>query len=948
MTQRNKLLPACCLAALAAALAAPVHAQEAVPAISQQADEVLSEEELPLDDEGDVIVVRGTYNFGTVDAGVPPVDELDQADIAAYGAGSIADLVAALAPQTSGGRGRGGGQPVFLVNGMRVSSFREMRSYPPEALDKVEILPEEVAQRYGFPPDQRVINFILKPDFSSFQVEGEYEQPGIGGFHSKEVEATFLRLGRNNRLNFNVELSDTSPMTEAVRGIEQAEGSVPDVVGDPDPAAYRSLIADSRDLQLTGNFTTALGGSGASLSLNGTVEDSKSLSLSGLDSVLLTDPAGNSALRTFNADDPLETRTGSTTYSVGSTLSSTIGDWQLTGTVNGSLSDVTRTIDQRADTAALVAAAAAGSLAIDGALPAVAAGATDIAESRTTSADTKWTLNGSPFYLPAGDVSVTLDAGYDWLQLESSDTRTAFDTRLRRGTVNGGLNLAVPVTSRRDDFLGWAGDITLNFSAGVDHLSDFGTLTDWSAGLVWGLTDTLNVQTTYIARDSAPGLSQLGNPEVISYNVPYFDLARNETVLVTTTSGGNPFLSEEKQRDWRVAAFWDLPILDRASLSVEYNRNNSENVTASFPQLTPAIESAFADRVTRDAGGQLVALDLRPVTFAEQKSSRLTFGLNLSGPFGKARPEAEAAAPAPAAAPVPAASGMAPAGASGGFGGQGGGNFDPERFRQMRERMCGENFDPEVALTEEQIAQLPEPMLARLRGPDGEIDRERLKEMRLRICTSEGQPQGAAGDPGQGGAGAPPAGGPPQGARTGGGPGGRGGRRGPGFGRPGGDGQGRWFFNLNWTHELDNTVLIAPGLPVLDQLAGDSVSGSGTPQDTARLVGGMFYRGFGVRYSASYTGEATVLGSGLPGSTDLRFGSLATLDLRMFVDLGEQEKLVRDQPWLSGVRLAFVVDNVFDSRREVTDSDGNTPLRYQPLLLDPTGRYIGIDVRKVF
>ena len=32
----------------------------------------------------------------------------------------------------------------------------------------------------------------------------------------------------------------------------------------------------------------------------------------------------------------------------------------------------------------------------------------------------------------------------------------------------------------------------------------------------------------------------------------------------------------------------------------------------------------------------------------------------------------------------------------------------------------------------------------------------------------------------------------------------------------------------------------------------------------------------------------------------------------------------------------------------VTDTDGNTPLRYQPFLLDPTGRYLGIDLRKMF
>ncbi len=31
-----------------------------------------------------------------------------------------------------------------------------------------------------------------------------------------------------------------------------------------------------------------------------------------------------------------------------------------------------------------------------------------------------------------------------------------------------------------------------------------------------------------------------------------------------------------------------------------------------------------------------------------------------------------------------------------------------------------------------------------------------------------------------------------------------------------------------------------------------------------------------------------------------------------------------------------------------TDSDGNVPLRYQPYLTDPVGRFIGVELRKMF
>lgn len=75
-------------------------------------------DELP----GDIVVTAERIR-GAVDTDVPPVEELTEADIAAVGAGSLTDLLAAVAPQTNSGRGRGGGQPVILLNGQRIRAF---------------------------------------------------------------------------------------------------------------------------------------------------------------------------------------------------------------------------------------------------------------------------------------------------------------------------------------------------------------------------------------------------------------------------------------------------------------------------------------------------------------------------------------------------------------------------------------------------------------------------------------------------------------------------------------------------------------------------------------------------------------------------------------------------------------------------------------------------------
>ena len=172
-------------------------------------------------DDADTIVVVADRLRGQVESAQPPILELDAEQIAGYGAGSIAELVEALSSQTGSG-GRGGGQPVFLVNGMRVSSFREMRSYPPEAIQKVEILAEDVALKFGYSGDRRVINFILKENYSSREVEVEYGQPWAGGNSTKEIEATYLRIDGPSRLNINAEWNDTSLLTEADRGIVQS------------------------------------------------------------------------------------------------------------------------------------------------------------------------------------------------------------------------------------------------------------------------------------------------------------------------------------------------------------------------------------------------------------------------------------------------------------------------------------------------------------------------------------------------------------------------------------------------------------------------------------------------------------------------------------------------------------------------------------------------------
>ncbi|MBX9797687.1 TonB-dependent receptor, partial [Sphingomonas sp.] len=117
------------------------------------------------DEGGDVVVTAGRRLPGAVIGDIPPDQVLSPADIRSYGVSSVADLLTELGPQLRSGRGSG--PPVVLLNGRRIGGFQEIRDLPAEAILRVDILPEEVALKYGFRADQRVINFVLRPRFQA-------------------------------------------------------------------------------------------------------------------------------------------------------------------------------------------------------------------------------------------------------------------------------------------------------------------------------------------------------------------------------------------------------------------------------------------------------------------------------------------------------------------------------------------------------------------------------------------------------------------------------------------------------------------------------------------------------------------------------------------------------------------------------------------------------------
>ena len=580
------------------------------------------------------IVVIAERPRGAVVTEIPPVIELSEADIASYGASSVQDLLEAISSQTSSSRGRGSGRPVVLINGQRTSGFREIRDLPPEAIRTVQVFPEELALQYGYRPDQRVINFILKDDYTGLSASAEYGVPTRGAQGRSELETTLTRIGKNSRTNINLEWQNNTAITESERDIIQNAAGALVNLGD-----FRTLVAPSDNVELNANYSRQFE-NGRSLSLNGGYVYDKSRGLQGLPSATLQ-VAGDPLFRYFTEYGPLNRVQESNTAQAGLTLNGNLSEWSWSLTSDYSRQQINSDTDRSGDIGALQAAIDAGAVdpLADSFGNLLGAPVTDSARVVDQTINNLATISGSLVNLPSGTVTTTIRAGYNRQALDGRETRRGIvtTTSLGRDKLSTGLNIDIPLADENIDVTEAIGKLSVNGNLGYADLSDFGGLVEFGFGLNWEPFDGLVFTASAIGEEAAPGITQLGNPVIITPDVTTFDFINGQTVLAAITAGGNPALLAEKRRDIKLAVNYRPEWLDGFSFLGEYFRNNSNNVASSFPLLTPEIEAAFPDRVTRDPGGQLIAIDRRPVNYANVSSERIRYGIDFSKRFGERR-----------------------------------------------------------------------------------------------------------------------------------------------------------------------------------------------------------------------------------------------------------------------------------------------------------------------
>jgi iron complex outermembrane recepter protein len=868
--------------ALAATPALPAETTPAEPETPRESADPESKAKEVLD-ELEEVIIYGTS--GELVAGLFAESELGEQDIAAYGANSVGELLAQVAPNVD----NSAEGPVILINGKPATGL-SVNDLPPEAIQRMQVLPPQAAGAIGESPTRRVINVELKPRFrqGTAQLTGRAATAGRGG--NTNGNYNFQKVVNNNIQSISVSASKTEPLLEAHRDIQTQRTVVPyDLTGnvvswpvaggeiDPDLSAaagmpvtvagvpagnfapglddftasansanasgmgrYRTLLADSYNFGITGNMQRQLP-KRASLSITTNFNRSESSSLTGASPNLLHVPS-SSPYSPFDSDvgvarylgAPLQQETVYTYAYLSSSFNMQLGKWRLLSDASFNGTKTVTDSERRIDTTALQAGIDAGTVNPFAPIPADLQDdiLSDRARSRSNTLSARVQLAGALFDMPAGKANANVNV--QWQQLEQRartfGTNNVSSERKRQHKV-GYVNVQLPLLGKPQS-QGFGMGSELNGTA--RDVSATGTLYTWGLGLNGRYGGRINMRIGYNREKQAPTPSALNDPIIIVDSYRTYDFLRDETVLVRYISGGNPDLRVENRDIINVSGQGRPFKTVDFNLNAQYTRTMYHDPMNSLPPPSAEVQAAFPDRFRRDADGRLYEIDARAVNFIRTRNEQFRWGANYRKSFG-----------------VPAAR-------------------------------------PGVA--------------------------QQQPSVEAQIISSTALPIGYVMD--------------------------------------GGDvlsGAG-WRLNFNFTHQWQVAYkrLMREGLPETNLLSGGA--GFGTPQPRHRVQGtfGLARNGTGMQLNSNWTGSSH-LDTGTPATPNrLDFSSTLLFDLQAFTNLGT---LAPANKLLQGVRISLNVVNLLDSKPRVQDQNGVTPQRYQPYLMNPygpLGRTVALSFRKAF
>ena len=634
----------------------------------------------------DIIVTAKRYG----DARVKAETEFNEEQIAPFGADSIQDLLGRMEPFIDAG----GEEPVILIDGQPAGFDRSFLSYPAEALERLAVLAPEAAAQYGQPSGKRVVNLVLKKKFSSLTADAGVTWATRGGRYGGSLSAGRLIIDRPTRWNVQARISADSALRKSARNVPPRGGpadrmgyiSSPDgaeidpalslaaggivtyaaippeaLAGTPtladfaatanrshpvDPNDYETLTPSGRNLSLNAGATRPLGEFSASFSVNATRNTSHGRRGLPMASILIpaSSPwspfAGDVMLtRPFAGERVLRNDNTSKSLGASFTLSGKISGWQTNFSARYARTWSDNLLEQGVDAGRVQALVNAGDPDFNPYGPwDERLLLSNRNHSRGENLSARLNVSRTLIDLPAGPLTtnLSLNGSRNQTRSQRSDSLLgpAPPLKTTRERADGQIALSLPLSRREEEASSVLGDLTLDLSMSGQAESNTPLQKRYGGGFTWSPSPVLQLRGSLEQIETAPSFEQLDGP-VISTISRIYDYSRQEMAEPVWIIGGNPSLGRGSQQNLalnaQVRPFGNQDL----SLNIGYRQRVAKGGVTAFPELTPAIEAAFPERVTRDAAGRLIAVDARAVNIAHDTATELVSGITLRWQSGR-------------------------------------------------------------------------------------------------------------------------------------------------------------------------------------------------------------------------------------------------------------------------------------------------------------------------
>jgi hypothetical protein len=639
-------------------------------------------------DEPDEIVVIG-QRYGEAKVGAET--EFGEEEIASHGADSIENLLTRLQPFI----GDDEEAPVLLINGKPIGFDRSILAYPAEALDRLAVLKPEAAAQYGEASGRRVVNLVLKKRFSSLSVDTGGSWATGGGRYGGNLATARVAIAGPTRWNLAARLGYDSALRKSARNVPRTPGAF-DATGyvsapgggeiDPalslaagklvaiaalpataaqqaptladfvatagetdgiDPNDFETLLPEQRNLSLNLGVTRPLGDLSATLNVNANSSSSRAMRGFPMETFIM--PAGNLwspfagdvvVTRPFGRGRTLQNDSGSQSLGMSLTLGGAIAGWQTSVSISYGRNWSTNLFESGVDAGRV-------QQLISGEDPGFNPyGVWDDrlllaqrSRSRGETINVRANVGKNVLSLPAGPLmaNFSINASRGRTRNWQSDNLggPAVQTGTAREQLDGSLSLNLPVSRRRSGEGFSIGDLSIDLTAGGQTTTGSRFQKRYGGSVNWTPVRLVQLRGSIDLTESAPSLDQLDGPLFTTIN-RIFDYARGEIAEPVWITGGNPALGRGSRQRLALNAVI-RPLGDQTlSLNIGYRQSIAKGAVRAFPELTPVIEAAFPERVTRDGAGRLISVDARPINIARDTDSELTSSIALRFPTKRA------------------------------------------------------------------------------------------------------------------------------------------------------------------------------------------------------------------------------------------------------------------------------------------------------------------------